>query len=196
VHSTCRNRAGFNIKSRPTKSRKTEEPKSLSAEVLRAYHVRFRDIPLQDISKHNIHKLSMSRSESRSSFNEDMWRQIIHFRDLTLRKICKSLEQELPEVPNCRSPKVTRDCHISSGPYYFERTSCLTVQNSRSLKYRSTCHSSVMTRGTHSRSFGHVIRPFPHDMFHPSFHDTSVTVKSYDIRPPRHFTTCTSPGDF
>jgi hypothetical protein len=44
-----------------------------------------------------------------------------------------------------------------------------------------------MTRGTHSRSFGCVIHPFPRDTCHPSFHDTSTVVTSYDIRPPRHF---------
>jgi hypothetical protein len=39
---------------------------------------------------------------------------------------------------------------------------------------KHVAHSSVMTCGTHSRSFGCVIHPFPRDTCHPSFHDTST----------------------
>jgi hypothetical protein len=51
---------------------------------------------------------------------------------------------------------------------------------------QSTWNSLVMTRGTHSGPFGCVILPFPCDTYHPSFHDTSTTMTSYDIRSPRH----------
>jgi hypothetical protein len=51
---------------------------------------------------------------------------------------------------------------------------------------KNVAHSSVMTHGTHSRSFGCVIHSYPRDMCHPSFHDTLVDVTSYDIMPPRH----------
>jgi hypothetical protein len=71
MHSECRNRVGFNIKREPTKEPEPEVPKS---------------------------EHPKSRSESGPSISKDMWRQILHFRDLALWEICEALEKELPEV--------------------------------------------------------------------------------------------------
>jgi hypothetical protein len=109
---------------------------------------------------------------------------------LYIRKFLKSqraevLEIRSPEDSKSRSPKETKFRRAED--LKSRRDKVLKSRRAEVPKCRSTWHSSVMTCGTHSGSFGCVIRPFPRDTCHPSFHDTSTTVTSYDIRPPRHF---------